>query len=117
MPKRRTPWVSIAVVSGATIALSFIGDVTVLAETTVLLLLLVFVAANVSVLVLKKDEVDHSHFSVPRIAPVPAIIASIVLLAQQTGVVWLGAAAYVVVGSILFLIARSGRNRQERAPA
>ena len=103
--------------AGVTIALTFIGDVSTLAETTVLLLLLVFLAANVSVLVLKKDKVDHAHFSVPRIVPVLAIIASIVLLTQQTGIVWLGAAAYIVVGSVLFLIARAGRKREERAKA
>jgi amino acid transporter len=100
-----------------TIALSFVGDVGTLAETTVLLLLLVFLAANVSVLVLKKDVVDHPHFRVPRVVPVLAIIASIVLLTQQTGVVWLGALAYIVVGSVLFLVARAGRRREERADA
>ncbi|MCC4249326.1 MULTISPECIES: APC family permease [Microbacterium] len=117
LPRRRTPWVSILVVSGMTIALSFVGDVGTLAETTVLLLLLVFLAANVSVLVLKKDVVDHPHFRVPRVVPVLAIIASIVLLTQQTGVVWLGALAYIVVGSVLFLVARAGRRREERADA
>jgi amino acid transporter len=117
LPKRRTPWVSILVVAGVTIGLTFVGDVSLLAETTVLLLLLVFLAANVSVLVLKKDKVEHKHFSVPPIVPVLAIIASIVLLTQQTGVVWLGALGYVVVGSILFLIARFGRKREERKVA
>ena len=115
LPNRRTPWVSIVVVAAVTIGLTFIGDVSILAETTVLLLLLVFLAANVSVLVLKKDKVEHSHFTVPRFVPVLAIIASVVLLTQQTGVVWIGAAAYVVVGSILFLIARAGRKREQRA--
>jgi APA family basic amino acid/polyamine antiporter len=114
LPNRRTPWVSILVVASVTIGLTFIGDVSTLAETTVLLLLLVFLSANVSVLVLKKDKVEHDHFTVPRFVPVLAIIASLVLLAQQTGVVWLGAAAYVAVGSVLFLIARAGRKREER---
>ncbi|HEX5858602.1 MAG TPA: APC family permease [Microbacterium sp.] len=114
LPNRRTPWVSIVVVAAVTIGLTLIGDVATLAETTVLLLLLVFLSANVSVLVLKKDKVDHPHFTVPRFVPVLAIIASVVMLAQQTGVVWLGAAAYVVIGSILFLIARAGRKREER---
>ncbi|GAA1823524.1 APC family permease [Agromyces salentinus] len=115
LPNRRTPWVSIVVVAAVTIGLALLGDVATLAETTVLLLLLVFLSANVSVLVLKKDKVDHDHFTVPRIVPVLAIIASIVLLAQQSGIVWLGAAAYVVVGSVLFLIARIGIKREDRA--
>ncbi|WP_345752847.1 APC family permease [Microbacterium rhizophilus] len=114
LPKRRTPWVSILVVAGATMLLTVIGDIGTLAETTVLLLLLVFLTANVSVLVLKKDKVAHKHFSVPRVVPVLAIIASIVLLTQQTGAVWLGTAGYVVVGTILFFIARAGRKRGDQ---
>lgn len=117
LPRRRTPWVSILVVAGATMLLSMVGDIGTLASTTVLLLLLVFLSANVSVLVLKKDRVGHRHFSVPRVVPVLAIIASIVLLTQQTGIVWLGTAAYVVVGSLLFLVARFGRKREEKAAA
>ncbi len=112
LPNRRTPWVSILVVAAVTMGLTFVGDVGTLAETTVLLLLLVFLAANVSVLVLKKDAVEHSHFRVPRIVPVLGIVACIVLLTQQTGMVWLGSAAYIAVGSVLFLIARAARARE-----
>ncbi|MHA7287604.1 APC family permease [Arthrobacter sp. MDT3-44] len=114
LPNRRTPFVSILVVAALTIVLTLTGELSTLAETTVLLLLLVFLSANVSVLVLKKDKVAHAHFSVPRIVPILAIIASIAMLTQQTGVVWLGALAYVVVGSLLFLAARAGRKREAR---
>lgn len=114
LPKRRTPWVSILAVAGVTLLLTMVGDIATLASTTVLMLLLVFVSANISVLVLKKDRVEHPHFSVPRIVPLLAIIASIVLLTQQTGIVWLGSAVYILVGSALFLVARFGRRREER---
>jgi APA family basic amino acid/polyamine antiporter len=114
LPNRRTPWVSIVVVAAATILLTLLGDVATLAETTVLLLLLVFLAANVSVLVLKNDRVGHSHFSVPRIVPILAIIASVVLLTQQTGPVWLGTLGYVAVGGVLYLVARARRKHEIR---
>ena len=94
-------------------ALSILGDVGTLAETTVLLLLLVFISASVSVLVLKKDHVEHDHFNVPRIVPVLAIIAAIVLLTQQSAIAWLGAAGYVVVGTVLYFIARFSRKRAD----
>jgi basic amino acid/polyamine antiporter, APA family len=113
LPKRGTPWISIAVVGGATIGLTFVGDVGTLADTTVLLLLLVFISANVSVLVLKKDKVDHDHFTVPTVVPVIAIIASIVLLTQQSPTVWLLAAVYTVIGTILFFIARAGKKNEQ----
>ena len=95
--------------------MSFIGDVGTLADTTVLLLVLVFISANVSVLVLKKDKVAHKHFSAPRIVSVLALIASIALLTQQSPQTWLIAGGYVVVGTILFLIARAHRRREYRA--
>ncbi|KAD3632937.1 APC family permease [Arthrobacter yangruifuii] len=117
LPGRRTPWVSIVVVAGLTIVLTLTGNVATLAETTVLLLLLVFLSANVSVLVLKKDKVDHDHFSAPRFMPVLAIIASIALLTQQSAAIWLSAAVYVAIGSLLFLAARAGRKHEERANA
>ncbi|GEK79850.1 APC family permease [Agrococcus baldri] len=111
---RRTPWVSILVVGAVTIGMSFIGDVGMLADTTVLLLVLVFISANVSVLVLKKDKVAHKHFTAPRIVSVLALVASIGLLTQQTLQTWLIAGGYVVVGTILFLIARAARRREYR---
>lgn len=117
LPNRGTPWVSIVVVGGVTMLLSLIGDVGTLAETTVLLLLLVFISANISVLVLKKDRVDHPHYSVPRVVPILAIIASVVLLTQQTGVVWLGTAGYVVIGTLLFLATRFGKKKHAEQTA
>ncbi|MFC7432002.1 MULTISPECIES: APC family permease [unclassified Agrococcus] len=109
---RKTPWFAILVVGLVTMAMSFVGDVGTLADTTVLLLVLVFISANISVLVLKKDEVRHKHFSVPRVVPVLALIASIALLTQQSLQTWLIALGYVVVGTILFLIARAARKRE-----
>ena len=111
---RRTPWVAILVVGVVTMAMSFVGDVGTLADTTVLLLVLVFISANVSVLVLKKDKVAHKHFTAPRIVSVLALIASIALLTQQSLQTWLIAGAYVVVGTILFVIARAARRREHR---
>ena len=115
LPGRRTPWVAIVVCGAVTMVMSFIGDVGTLANTTVLLLVLVFISANVSVLVLKKDKVAHKHFTAPRIVSVLALIASIALLTQQSPQTWLIAGGYVVVGTILFLIARAHRRREYRA--
>ena len=117
LPGRRTPWVSIVVVAGLTIVLTLTGNVASLAETTVLLLLLVFLSANVSVLVLKKDKVDHDHFSAPRFMPVLAILASIALLSQQSAAIWLSSAVYVAIGSLLFLAAKAQRKRENRTKA
>ncbi|MCX6464811.1 MAG: hypothetical protein NTW05_14670, partial [Pseudonocardiales bacterium] len=101
----------------ATIGMSFVGNIGQLADTTVLLLVFVFIATNVSALVLKRDRVEHEHFSVPAVVPALAILASIALLTQQSPDAWLISAGYLVVGSVLFLVARFGRRRLDREPA
>jgi basic amino acid/polyamine antiporter, APA family len=115
-PSLRTPWVAILVVGGATIGMSFVGGIGTLADMTVLLLVFVFISTNVSCLVLKNDRVDHPHFTIPRVVPVLAIIASVALLFQQSAEIWLLAAVYLVVGTVLFLIARAGRRRFDQGP-
>ncbi|MET0304133.1 MAG: APC family permease [Microbacteriaceae bacterium] len=112
-PTRKTPWVAILVVGLVTMAMSFVGDVGMLADTTVLLLVLVFISANISVLVLKKDKVEHKHFTAPKAVSVLALIASVALLTQQDLTTWLVSLGYIVVGTILFLVARAARKRQQ----
>ena len=53
--ERRTPWVAIVFVALLALALVALGDLESLADTTVLLLLGVFVCVNVAVLVLRRD--------------------------------------------------------------
>ncbi|MFC5065737.1 APC family permease [Actinomycetospora atypica] len=116
-PTLRTPWVAILFVGGATIGMSFVGGIGTLADMTVLLLVFVFISTNISCLVLKKDRVDHPHFTIPRIVPVLAIIASVALLTQQSGEIWLLALLYLVVGAVLFILARVGRRRFDQGPS
>ena len=46
------------------------GDLESLADTTVILLLGVFVIVNITVLVLRRDRVEHEHFTAPTVVPV-----------------------------------------------
>lgn len=117
LPQRRTPWVAILAVGALTMAMSFVGDVGVLASTTVLLLVLVFISANISVLVLKKDKVEHPHFRVPRVVSIIALVVSIALLTQQEPIVWAIGGGYVVLGTIVFLVARMRTRREPEVPA
>jgi amino acid transporter len=41
------------------------GDLSTLADTTVLLLLFVFTIVNIAVLVLRRERVEHEHFTAP----------------------------------------------------
>ena len=67
---RRTPWVAILFVAALAAVLIIVGDLDTLADTTVLLLLFVFVCVNTAVLVLRKDKVEHEHFRAPSIVAV-----------------------------------------------
>ena len=106
LPNRRTPWVAIVSTTVVAMLLTLIGDLATLAETVVLLLLLVFISANISVLVLRRDRVAHEHFRVWTFVPVLGVISCVVLLSQQRPIVWLFAAALLVIGVVLWLVSR-----------
>jgi APA family basic amino acid/polyamine antiporter len=58
LPGRRTPWVAILVTTLVAMGLTITGDLATLADTVVLLLLLVFLSTNTAVLVLRRDRVS-----------------------------------------------------------
>lgn len=111
LPNRKTPWVAILTTTLVAMGLTLVGDLATLAETVVLLLLFVFLSVNVSVLVLRRDQVEHDHFRIWTVVPVLGIASCILLLTQQRPVVWLFGAILLAVGGVLFLLTRWGRNR------
>lgn len=106
LPGRRTPWVAIVATTAVAIALAATGSLAALAETVVLLLLIVFVSTNIAVLVLRRDAVPHRHFRVPVILPVLALGTCVLLLTQQSAVTWLRAGLLLAVGGIVYLFSR-----------
>lgn len=111
LPKRRTPWVAILATTLVAMILTLIGDLALLAETVVLLLLVVFISTNVAVLVLRKDRVEHRHFTVWRVVPVLGVLSCLLLMSQQSLRVWISGAVLLAIGALLHLVARrtSGR--------
>ncbi|MDD7928228.1 APC family permease [Microbacterium thalli] len=115
LPRRRTPWVAILATTLVAMLLTLVGDLALLAETVVLLLLFVFLSANVSVLVLRRDRVEHDHFRVWTFVPVLGIASCLLLLSQQTLRVWIFGAILLAIGVVLYFVARWARQRGERA--
>jgi len=67
---RKTPWFGIAFTAALSILLILTtDDLEGLSDTTVLLLTSVFLLVNIAVLVLRRDRVDHQHFTAPRRRP------------------------------------------------
>ena len=82
LPNRKTPWVAIVFTTALALILVSTGDLSTLADTTVFLLLCVFTIVNVSVLVLRREDVEHDHFRAPSLFPVLGAIVSVFLITQ-----------------------------------
>ena len=106
LPNRRTPWVAIIATTVLALLLTLVGDLTTLASAVVLLLLFVFISTNIAVLVLRRDRVEHNHFRVWTFVPVIGVASCVLLLTQQDPIVWLFGAGFLVLGAILYVIAR-----------
>lgn len=122
-PRRSTPWVAVLATGVVAFALAATGNLAGLARTTVLLLLSVLLLMNVSALRLRRESVEHRHFTAPRWAPWLGAVMCLILLVNQlaTGA-WIDAAravAIVLVGLALHavrLLPASGRARGESGP-
>ncbi len=84
-PSQRTPWVAIFFTVALAAVLISTGELGGLADTTVLLLLCVFTIVNISVLVLRRERVDHEHFRAPTVFPVLGAGVSLLLASPITG--------------------------------
>ena len=105
---RRTPYIAIAFTTLLAFALiTFVGTVPALGGTTALLLLCVFTIVNVTVLVLRKDKVAHSHFHTPTILPVVGALSCAFLVGPWTGravVQYQVAGVLIGIGILLWLV-------------
>ena len=101
---RRTPWVAIAFTTLIPLVLVTTGDTSDLAQTTVALLLAVFTIVNVSVLVLRRDRVEHRHFKAPVVIPLLGAASCLALLTQQDTSIFARAGVLLLLGLVLWLV-------------
>jgi amino acid transporter len=118
--ERQTPTIAIIFITVITACLIATGDVAKLAQTTVLLLLTAFIIVNISVLLLRRDTVEHEHFKTPVACPILGTLICAGLLTQQAAEVWLRAGALLALGALLYgvnlLVKRRLDNRSEARP-
>ncbi|MGW0908263.1 APC family permease [Streptomyces sp. NPDC002853] len=112
LPGRRTPWAAIAVTTALSLLLALTGDVSTLASTLVLLLLVVFFLVNTAALVLRRDATPRDHFRAPTVLPVLGAVSCIVLATQIEREVWLRGGAILLVGAVLGAITAVRRRRK-----
>ncbi|WP_435799635.1 APC family permease [Streptomyces cyaneofuscatus] len=105
LPGRRTPWAAIAATTALSLLLALTGDVSTLASTLVLLLLVVFLLVNTSLLVLRRDRVPRDHFRAPTLVPVLGALSCVVLATRIDRDVWLRGLLVLAVGAGLDAVA------------
>ena len=120
LSERRTPHLAIALTTLIAAVLISTGDISELADTTVLLLLSVFAIVNVTVLVLRRDEVEGPHFRAPSILPLLGAAVSLVLIYDKLAddaTVGLRAGLLLGLGVLLWIVNRVilGRGEVNRA--
>ncbi len=104
---RRTPLLAILFTTALCAVLIIVGDLSTLADTTVTLLLAVFILVNISVLVLRRDDADHDHFHAPTVFPVIGAIVCAGLLTRQEAKTFAFAGGLLVLGVVLYLVSRT----------
>jgi amino acid transporter len=107
LPGRRTPWAAILLTTSIAVVLISTGDLGTLADTTVLLLLLVFTLVNCAVLVLRRDDVEHDHFRAPSALPVLGAVVSLGLIlhtALDDGSVLVRVGLLLAAGAALWVL-------------
>ena len=115
--RRGTPWPAILFTVAIAAVLVSTGDIGGLADTTVLLLLLVFALVNVCVLVLRRETVERSHFRAPTWMPALGAVVCLVLASPLTGRdadVYVRATILLAVGVLLWLLNRLFSQRRAR---
>jgi basic amino acid/polyamine antiporter, APA family len=112
---RRTPWTAILFTTALALVLVSTGDLGTLADTTVMLLLVVFTIVNVAALVLRRESVEHEHFRAPTLAPVLGATASVLLIADNEAEIFFRAALILAVGAALYLASERVRRRDALA--
>ncbi len=101
---RYTPWVAIVFIALIMFGLVTTGGVSELANTTVVLLLLVFIVVNIAVLVLRRDRVDHTHFRAPTAVPMVGAVVSLALMTTKEAATFARAGFLLLVGVACFAV-------------
>ncbi|EWC60605.1 Amino acid transporter [Actinokineospora spheciospongiae] len=115
LPGRRTPWVAVLATSALSLLLALTGGVSALAETLVLLLLVVFTATNAAVLALRRRPDDIPHFRVWTAVPWLGLASCLLLFTQIGAAVWLRGAVLLALGGLLALANALRARRTEPA--
>jgi basic amino acid/polyamine antiporter, APA family len=111
---RRTPWVAIVFTAAVVMVLLLTANVERLATVTVVFLIFIYALVCVAALKLRRERVEHEHFTAPTSLLVVGVVGNVALLAY-TVATDPGALTYcgglLLVGLVLYLVNRVGQDR------
>ncbi|HNV86054.1 MAG TPA: amino acid permease [Candidatus Omnitrophota bacterium] len=107
-PKHRTPHIAVIVVFLIALVLAVTGTLKQLAQSTAVLLLVVFVFVNLSLLIVKlrKEKAPEKVFSVPSWIPVLGILFTLLLVLNASPAGFLTAGILLLISFLLFLLSQ-----------
>ncbi|MCA9654110.1 MAG: amino acid permease [Myxococcales bacterium] len=116
--RRKTPTLGVLTGLGLALAFAMTGALHVLAEATNAVILLAFMAVDLSLLVVKRrrvppDDPTLPFFSVPWVVPLLGLLSTGYLVTRFSPGAYLRAGGLLAVGGILFAIQRVARRRRE----
>jgi basic amino acid/polyamine antiporter, APA family len=103
-PHRQTPWVAIGLTFALSVLLVVTGRVSILAQTTTLLLTLAFFMAHLSLIIVRKQQPSSAEiFRVPGFIPYLGLIFCALLLTHFPLEAYLRAAVLIGISTALYL--------------
>ncbi len=108
---RQTPWLAIIVAFGIALFLVLTGGVKILAQTTSLLVLLVFTLVHLSLIKIKLKKDKHTGFQFPLVVPLLGILGCLGLILQFPAQAFLRTLIFLSVGVLVWEIQRKKRIR------
>lgn len=104
--RRKTPWVGV-VASGIIVALLvFTGGLKILAQTTSLLIILIFFLVHLSLLQIKRKKIPHVGIAFPWIFPVLGAALCLLILTQFPKEVWLRSSLLLAIAFLVWGLQR-----------
>ncbi|MBH8554924.1 amino acid permease [Nostocaceae cyanobacterium CENA357] len=104
-----TPYRTLLVILPIAIFLALSGTLQFLAGTTATLILAMFCLVNLSLLLIKRREIETNGFRVPYIVPAIALLLNLVLFAFASGASHILALVFVGIGMLLIVIQKAFR--------
>lgn len=105
---RRTPWVGVLIAMIAVLLLVFTGGLKILAQTTSLLIIVVFLMVHLSLIRVKRKGLKHDGIQFPIFFPLLGSLLCIATLAQfQDYQIWLRSSIVVIIGIAVWFVERS----------